>query len=164
LKQVAADMAIAGKSNRYYRLQVTVNWNSSPYSTGTITVSGSTFASTDLVPYGTSSGAGGTATYTMYFKSKTSPTDLTLTFTAGANNGDGIINVTFVSLREVTGGDMFVNRNMEVYGGALKLTTQFTPANSTDATYAIGTLTADDSFLWYRKSNGNWVKAAWAAF
>jgi hypothetical protein len=166
LKQTQANMAIAGKSGRYYRLEINVSYPGvGPlYQPLTITVTGNTFASTDLVLIRPATGAGGSATYHMFFKSKTTPTDLTFTFSAASIVGDGLVRVTNINLYEVTGGDMFVNRNLEVYGGAVKLTTQFTPANATDATYAIGTMTADDSFLWYRKSNGNWVKAAWAAF
>lgn len=47
--------------------------------------------------------------------------------------------------------------------GALVISA-FTPANSTDSTYPIQTLTSDDTYIYYRKSNGTWVKIAWTAF
>ncbi len=42
--------------------------------------------------------------------------------------------------------------------------TLFTPANSTDSTYPNGSLTADDTYLYFRKSDGTWVKSLWVVF
>jgi hypothetical protein len=56
------------------------------------------------------------------------------------------------------------NTQTIIVEGQLVLFTQFTPANSTDATYPNLTLSADNSFLYYRKNNGTWVKIAWTVF
>jgi hypothetical protein len=48
--------------------------------------------------------------------------------------------------------------------GQLTISTQFTPANSTDATHPSKTLTVDDTYLYYRTSGGTWKKIAWATF
>ncbi len=43
--------------------------------------------------------------------------------------------------------------------------TQFTPASNVDATYAEGTITLDDTYLWYRSPGlGVWVKIPWQPF
>lgn len=51
-----------------------------------------------------------------------------------------------------------------VQNGMINLTTQFTPANDTDGTYPNLSITADDTNLYYRKSDGTWVKIAWTTF
>lgn len=58
-----------------------------------------------------------------------------------------------------------INSNqVNITKGSLHLETQFTPANSTDNSLPSQTLAADDTFLWYRKSNGTWVKIPWVVF
>lgn len=68
--------------------------------------------------------------------------------------GDGVSKIISLS------ADTSVN----IVKGNLNLSTQFTPANSTDNTYPYFTITADDTYIYYRKSNGTWVKIAWTAF
>lgn len=46
----------------------------------------------------------------------------------------------------------------------LRLVGNYTPGTSTDATYPAFTLTADDTYIWYRTSGGTWKKIAWTAF
>lgn len=40
----------------------------------------------------------------------------------------------------------------------------FTPASSTDSTYPNGTLTSDDTYMYFRNSSGTWKKITWATF
>ena len=53
---------------------------------------------------------------------------------------------------------------LELTAGQLTIDTQFTPSTSTDSAKPNKTLTADDTYLWYRTSSGTWKKIAWTAF
>lgn len=171
LTQTQANLAIDGKSERWYKMTFTANFDaatSGTNSTVDVSISGSTFAtvvlqlwqSTQVVVSSTSQ------TVKIYFKSKVAPTDVTFSFTgvAGTDTSRRVFNVTNIVLTEAIGGDLWVNSTLKSYKGVVVLENQFTPSSATDATYPIGSMTADDSFLWYRKSDGNWVKSAWAAF
>lgn len=60
--------------------------------------------------------------------------------------------------------DLVVNTDGDIITRALGAVLQFTPANSTDNAYPNGTLTADDTFQYYRTSTGTWKKIAWTTF
>lgn len=70
------------------------------------------------------------------------------------NRTDGLLWCTFGTLWFYTDGTLY----------QLNKPIQFTPANSTDATYPDGTITVDNTYLWYKNTLDHWTKIAWQPF
>lgn len=165
LTQTAANMSIAGKSDRWYKLVVvfsgaTANVSTFQMSNYTVTLSGSTFATVSRPLKNVVNN-----TVKMYFKSKTSPTDFTLTFGGSLVSGsNGLLDVTSISLTEVVGGDLWANRYLRTYAGVVVLENNYTPTSNADTTYPVGSMVSDDTYLYRRKPNGTWQRIAWVAY
>lgn len=128
------------------------------------------FSEVNAADAGISSLTGGNNT-TFYNTISVTPTAITLitqvnTTPTGVNLAtNGALTFYAYGAGSITGTakkSLQVNSSGDVIEGPAFVL--FTPSNSTDNTYPNGTLTADNTFLYYRGSGGTWVKVAWIAF
>jgi len=136
LTQNSSDFLTPVKGDRWYRISLSITI--SGYNP-VIKISGSTFSSFER--YLSNNGPVGTKV--IYFKTTSSPGNFTIsTSVASLNYGVGMptqFTIDNISIKEVLGGDLFVNRKITGYGPTVRYQLDPTVTGSTSTAYFFDT-------------------------
>lgn len=124
LTQTAANLAVAGVGNKWYKFVYTVAVTTAPDGdcTATITTGFAASAQTLIITAGT---------HTLYFKSKAAPTDFVISIVSG-DDSEGQFSFDDLTLEEIIGGDLTVHGDLTAKSGITSGGNILSDTDSTD--------------------------------